>query len=83
MNQDPAVRSEAHSVLTGLFSSLGQHAQSGQTPAGGLLAQFTEFVEMPLELAQIFTGMAVDLTELVLKSLEEAGIVLVKGLSPV
>lgn len=89
MTQDPQVRQQAHSVLSGLFSSLGQHAQGGQAqaPAGlnldWMLGQFSEFVEMGPELAQVFVTMATDLTELVLNSLAEAGIVLVKGLTPV
>lgn len=88
MNQDPAVRSEAHRVLTDLFSGLGQHAQ-GQAPQASagldvewMLGQFGELVTMPADLARIFIEMSVDLTELVLQSLAEAGIVLVKGLTP-
>lgn len=89
MNQDPAVRSEAHSVLRGLFSGLGHHAQGGdseQAPAGlnveWMIEQAGELVTMPADLARIFVDMSVDLTELVLQALAEAGFVLVRGLTP-
>lgn len=88
MNQDPQVRQEAHGVLEGLFRGIGQNAQGQQpsAPAGlnadWMLQQFTEFIEMPIDLAQIFTTMATDLTELVLRALAEAGISLTKGLTP-
>jgi len=88
MSQDPQVRSDAHGVLEGLFRGLGHHAQGQQAaaPAGlnadWMLQQFTEFVEMPVALAQTFTTMATDLTELVLSALAEAGIELVRGLTP-
>jgi hypothetical protein len=84
MNQDPGVRQDAAGILTGLFRHLGSGG-SQPAPAGivGLGGQLAEFMEMPIELANIFLNMSVQLTELVLKSLEEAGIVLVKGLSPV
>lgn len=88
MTQDPQVREQAHGILSGLFAGLGQHAQGQQpqAPAGlnvdWMLGQFSEFVEMGPELARIFTDMAFELTDLVLKALEEAGIVLVKGLTP-
>jgi hypothetical protein len=83
MATDPGVRTEAEGILGNLFHSIGQHAQ-GQSPgvAGGLLGQFQEFVEMPMELAQVFLDMGVQLTELVLRSLEEGGIILTKGLTP-
>jgi hypothetical protein len=77
---DPAVRSEAHSVLSDLFNQIG--GQAGTGGSGGLLSQFSELLEMPMELAQIFTQMSVQLAELVLRSLEEAGMTLVKGLTP-
>lgn len=84
MATDPGVRQEAHGILQGLFSHIGgQGQQGGGTSAlGGLGGQLTEFMEMPMELAQVFLNMSVQLTELVLKSLEEAGIDLVKGLTP-
>ena len=82
---DPQVRAEAASHLTTLFQGLG-HMGGGQATTGGALGglttQLTEFMEMPLELAQIFMNMAVQLTELVLTSLEQAGFALVKGLTP-
>lgn len=89
MTQDPAAHQSARGVLEGLFRGLGQHGQGQQpsAPAGlnadWMLNQFMEFVEMPIELAQTFTTMATDLTDLVLKALAEAGIELVKGLTPV
>lgn len=81
---DPAVRQEAHGVLQGLFSHIGSQGQQGGGPSlgGGLAGQLEEFMTMPLDMAQVFLNMSVQLTELVLKSLEEAGIVLVKGLTP-
>jgi hypothetical protein len=81
---DPGVRQEAHGVLQGLFSHIGsQGQQGGNTPAlGGLSGQLEEFLTMPMDMAQIFLNMSVQLTELVLNSLEEAGITLVKGLTP-
>jgi hypothetical protein len=83
-HQDPAVREEAHGVLQSLFHHLGQSRAEDQPPAalGGLGADLEEFMAMPLDLAVVFMDMATGLTELVLKSLEEAGIVLVKGLTP-
>lgn len=81
---DPGVRQEAHGVLSGLFSRIGQNngTDGRSSEDGGTLAQITEFIEMPMELAQIFLNMSIELAELVLKSLEEAGIVLVKGMTP-
>lgn len=80
---DPAVRQEAHGVLQGLFSHIGsQGQQGGGGLTGGLAGQLTEFIEMPMELTKIFLDMSVQLTELVLKSLEEAGMTLVKGMTP-
>lgn len=78
----------ARNVLEGLFRGIGQHAQGqqAQAPAGlnaeWFLAQAVEFVEMPADLARIFTDMAFDLTELVMKALAEAGVSLVTGLTP-
>lgn len=86
MTQDPQVRDQAAGVLSGLFRHLGS---GGSQPAPGGLnlgamgTQFEQLVEMPVELANIFLNMSVQLTELILRSLEEAGIVLAKGLSPV
>lgn len=84
MNQDPVVRREAAGILEGMFRTVGESRQSGQPPSalGGLGLDLQEFMAMPLDLAVVFMNMAVDLTELVLKSLEEAGYVLVKGLTP-
>lgn len=89
MAQDPAVRRQAHGVLEGLFSGLGQHAQGQDAQAAPglnlewMVGQFDEFLQMPVDLARIFTTMAFELTDLVLKALEEAGIELVKSLTPV
>jgi hypothetical protein len=77
-DQDPDTRREAASVLSGVFAGLG----TGGTGLGGLATQFEELLDLPLELTQIFANMSMQLTELVLKSLEQAGIVLVKALSP-
>lgn len=91
MQQDQGVRQEAHGVLQGLFSRLGgQGGGGGQGSGGGgggdvlggMAGQLEEFVAMPMELTKIFLDMSVQLTDLVLTSLEEAGIVLVKGLTP-
>lgn len=78
---DPAVREEASSILNGVFTHIGSSG-SQASPLGGLVDQFTQLMEMPIELAQIFLNMSMQLTELVLKSLEEAGITLVKGITP-
>lgn len=86
MNTDPQVHQEAHNVLSGLFSHLGSQGSgpgaSSGLGGGALAGQLVEFMEMPVDLARIFLDMSVQLTDLVLTSLEEAGIVLVKGLSP-
>lgn len=85
MNQDPQTRSHAASILEGLFRHIGS---GGSEPVpqgvnlGGMGQQVEQFVAMPLELAQLFTGMAVDLTNLILDSLEQAGIILAEGLIP-
>lgn len=90
MTQDPQVRQEAHNALSGLFSRLGSQRRDRDDPGGGvadlggaLAQQVEEFMTMPLDMAVIFLNMSVELTELVLTSLEDAGIVLVKGLSPI
>lgn len=86
MNQDPLVRQTAAGVLSGLFRHLGSGG-SQPVPAGlnlgAMGTQVEEFLEMPVELAEIFLSMSTQLTELVLTSLEQAGIVLVKGLLPI
>lgn len=84
MPTDPAVRQEAHNHLLSLFQGIGRQAQGGPAPSAlaGMGGQLEEFLAMPLDLAQLFAGMAVDLTELVLRSLEEGGIILVKGMTP-
>lgn len=86
MATDPGTRQEAHGVLQSLFSHIGSQGQQGGggfLGGGGIAGQLTEFIEMPMELTKIFLDMSVQLTELVLKSLEEAGMELVKGMSPV
>lgn len=86
MNQDPAVRDHAAHTLQMLFQHLGSGGTQ-PTPAGvnlgGMALQVEQFFNMPVELASIFLAMATDLTQLVLQSLEQAGIVLVEGLSPI
>lgn len=83
MNQDPAVRQEAHSRLVDLFTGIGNRSTGQATdPLTGMVDQLEELFSMPVDLARIFIEMAVDLTDAVLTSLEEAGIVLVKGLTP-
>lgn len=90
MATDPQARQAAHSSLMSMFQGLGQHAGAdggagggqGGSPLGGLAGQFTEFLEMPVELAQTFLNYATQLTELTLQTLEEAGLELVKGLTP-
>ena len=84
MRQDPEIRREAEGILDSLFSSIGRASQdSGSANAlGGMGVQIAEFVQMPMELAEIFVSMSMDLTKMVLESLAEAGIVLVRGLSP-
>lgn len=87
MSTDPGVRAEAQGHLMSMFRGLGDRGNSGGGSAGGgalggLAGQFTEFLEMPVELAQTFLNYATQLTELTLKTLEEAGITLVKGMTP-
>lgn len=86
---DPDARQTAHNALFDMFSGLGHHAagQDQAAPASGLnaewlLSQFQEFIEMPVELATLFINMATQLTELTLSTLEEAGLELMKGLTP-
>jgi hypothetical protein len=88
VNQDPAVRQEAHGHLMSLFQGLG-NANREQDPSvlgnvglGGMAGQLEEFMSMPMDMAMVFLNMAVQLTDLVLSSLEEAGIILVKGITP-
>jgi hypothetical protein len=47
-----------------------------------MAGQLEEFMTMPLDLAMVFIDMSVQLTDAVLSALEEAGVVLVKGLTP-
>jgi hypothetical protein len=88
MNQDLQVRQAAAGHLTALFQGLG-HARQQQDPgalgglAGGLGQQVEEFLAMPLDMAMVFIDMSTQLAELVLTSLEDAGVILVRGLSPV
>jgi hypothetical protein len=84
MNQDPAVRQEAHGILEGLFRNIGESRQAGEPPSalGGLGVDLAEFLTMPADLARLFTEMAFDLTELVLNALAEGGVILYKGLTP-
>jgi len=84
MSSDPEARQLAASRLTDLFQSLGRQAQ-GEAPSGdlsGLLGQFQEFASLPLDIAVLFLDMSVELTELVLRTLEEGGVILVKGVTP-
>lgn len=86
MPSDPEARTIAASKLTDLFQGLGRHAQGDAAPAdpiGGLIGQFEEFASMPLDLATLFLNMSVQLSELVLKTLEEGGVILMRGLTPV
>ena len=83
MATDPAVRKEAHGVIQNLFQGIGNaRKEEDPTVLGGLAGQLEEFMSMPMDMAMIFLNMATDLTEMILKSLEEAGITLVKGLTP-
>lgn len=77
---DPAARQQAHSALTSMFTNLGS---GGAGPgSAGMVAQLEEFIQMPMELTKVFLDMSVQLTEMVLKTLEEAGVILVKGMTP-
>lgn len=81
--QDPQVRQAASSHLTALFQGLGNaRREEDPTVLGGMAGDLEELMMMPMDLAQIFLDMSVQLTELVLNSLESAGIVLVRGLTP-
>lgn len=84
MRQDPDIRSEAEGILDRLFTNIGRASTDAGSASSvsGLGTQIAEFVTMPAELAEIFVGMSMDLTKMVLESLAEAGIVLVRGLSP-
>jgi hypothetical protein len=84
MNQDPAVRREAQGILENLFREVGHSSQAGEPASAlsGLGVDLAEFLTMPADLARLFTEMAFDLTELVLSSLAEGGIILWKGLTP-
>jgi hypothetical protein len=88
MATDPAVRQEAESVLGSVFRGLGNRArgeevgQVGNVDIGGLIGQVEEFVSMPMDLATLFLDMSVDLTKMILNALEEAGFILVKGMTP-
>lgn len=85
---DVPIRQEAAGKLTDLFRGLGEQRQQaqGQTidpgQLTGLAQQVAEFMTMPLDVAQIFIGMSTELANLVLDSLEEAGFVIVKGVTP-
>lgn len=89
---DPGVRQDAAGHLMSLFQGIGkarQDVNQNRTPAAGGLAglgsmasQLQEFMEMPINVAEIFLNMSVQLTEMVLTALEEAGFELVKGLTP-
>ena len=84
-DQDPAVAGRAASILHGLFNHLGSGGTQPVPPGvnlGVLGTQVEQFLNMPVELAEIFLGMAADLTKLILTSLEQAGLVLVEGLAP-
>lgn len=88
MTQDPQVRQEAHGVLSGLFSRIGgqsgvRDAGGGAGPGlGGALGQLEEFVSMPADLARLFLEYAVELTDATLTTLEDAGFVIVKAMTP-
>lgn len=84
MATDPAVRESAANHLGSLFSNLGQARQQNDPGllGGGLAGQLEEFLQMPVEMAAIFMNMGMQMAELVLTSLEEAGYTLAKGLTP-
>lgn len=88
MNQDPQVRQEAHGVLAGLFNRIGGQSgprdggSGGVGDLGGALGQIEEFISLPTDLARLFLEYAVELTDATLTALEEAGFILVKGLTP-
>lgn len=86
MQQDPQVYNAARQHLGGLFTDLGHARRTGTDTGliGGLdiTEEFVEFVQMPLELAKVFAEMGFDIADMVLKSLAEAGYILVKGMTP-
>jgi hypothetical protein len=84
VRQDEQVQEQARSVLSGLFRNIGEANSDGGSASalGGLGGELAEFITMPADLARIFMDMSMDLTEMVLTSLAEAGIVLVRGLTP-
>ena len=83
---DPQARNEAVGVLANLFQNIGRAPQkeAGGGGLGGLDIgrQLQEFATMPVELATIFLNMSVELAELVLKALADAGYTIVKGTTP-
>lgn len=84
---DEATRDGARETLSSLFSNLGRARQNNDPGllgglGGGLAEDLQEFMTMPMDLAVVFLNMSVELAELVLKSLEEAGYTLTKGLTP-
>lgn len=87
-DQDPDVYNEARGILSGLFAHVGRQGGGGVPRGGGpaapagAIAELEEFLTMPVDLARIFTEMAMDLADVTLTALSEAGIVLVKGLTP-
>ena len=84
MPSDPEARTAAAGRLNDLWSALHNQAQGQSTTegVGGLVGQFEEFASMPLDLAMLFLNMGLQLTELVLQTIEEGGVILVKGLTP-
>lgn len=88
MDTDPQARQSAVDAVSAMWQNIGHSTQNQDSGllgglGGGLGQQLTEFVNMPMEMAQIFINMAVQIAELTITSIEEAGVVLVKGLSPV
>lgn len=86
---DPGVRQEAAGALQQLFTHLGRARQQGNVTegltgltGGGMAQQLEEFMAMPVELAQEIINYATQLTELTLTTLEQAGITLIKGMTP-
>ena len=65
-----------------MFNSLGRKEAPQSTVAGGLTKEIEEFLAMPLDLTMVFLDMSVSLTEMILQTLEEAGVILVKGMTP-
>lgn len=88
MATDPAIKQEATDILGSVFRGIGNRArgeevgQVGSVDIGGLVGQVQEFVSMPIDLATLFLDMSVDLAKMVLEALEEAGFILVKGMTP-